>query len=267
MLSGISVLKNCMIFATFTPDKMRNNMNKKTILFCGALLLAAVMAGCKGKKNIEWSVMELPVSAFAMPDDEIEVSYPVASGTKSADEINRQITRTLTSFWDNPGLTVPEAVDSLLAERNAEELIRHIPYSITTNSEVYTYGKVASVILYPYVYLGGAHGIGATLSLKFDTETGDLIDLTELFADTAALSRVNRDVFAQVHRSDPAYFDGLFIPLEQLPLPENTALDSAGLHVFYNVYEIAPYVFGPTEYMIPMQEIESLLQQKTIGKK
>lgn len=242
-------------------------MNKKICILFGSLLLMALLAGCKGKKNIEWSVMELPVSAFAMPDDEIEVSYPVASGTKSADEINRQITETLTSFFDNPGLTVAEAVDSLLAERNREELIRHIAYSVMTDSEVYSYGRVASVILYPYVYLGGAHGIGATLSLKFDTETGNLVDLTELFADTAALSRMNRDVFAQVHRNDPAYFDGLFIPLEQLPLPENTAIDSAGLHVFYNVYEIAPYVFGPTEYMIPMNEIESLLNSKMVEKK
>jgi len=242
-------------------------MNKKISILFGSLLLMALVAGCKEKKNLEWSVVELPVSEFAIPDDEIEVSYPVASGAKSADEINRQITQTLTSFFDNPGLTVAEAVDSLLAERNQEEQIRHIAYSIMANSEVYEYGRVASVILYPYVYLGGAHGIGATLSLKFDTETGDLVDLTELFADTTALSRVNRDVFAQVHRNDPAYFDGLFIPLEQLPLPENTAIDSAGLHVFYNVYEIAPYVFGPTEYMIPMREIESLLNRKRVEKK
>ena len=47
---------------------------------------------------------------------------------------------------------------------------------------------------------------------------------------------------------------------EPFHLPENIGLNDEGVIFFYNVYEIASYADGITEFTIPFSDIESLLK-------
>jgi len=53
----------------------------------------------------------------------------------------------------------------------------------------------------------------------------------------------------------------LFVGTDQLPLPENVGIDSSGVTMLYNPYEVAPYAIGTIEYRIPYEQAEPLLKR------
>ena len=196
--------------------------------------------------------------------DSIRIVYPVAVGGTVADSINRTVEQTLNlivGLEPEPRGDLSQRIDSLLRERNYDTMIRHISYEMLVNGEVEEFGKVASVRLGSYVYLGGAHGLQMATFLNFDLNSGRKLDRLELFADTAALWTLNKEAFLRARGADLT--DAvLFVAPDELPLPQNIAIDSAGVRMHYNPYEIAPYVFGPTDYLLPMDEVRSLLDPK-----
>lgn len=196
--------------------------------------------------------------------DSIRIVYPVAVGGTVADSINRTVEQTLNlivGLEPEPRGDLSQRIDSLLRERNYDTMIRHISYEMLVNGEVEEFGKVASVRLGSYVYLGGAHGLQMATFLNFDLNSGRKLDRLELFADTAALWTLNKEAFLRARGADLT--DAvLFVAPDELPLPQNIAIDSAGVRMHYNPYEIAPYVFGSTDYLLPMDEVRSLLDPK-----
>ena len=196
--------------------------------------------------------------------DSIRIVYPVAVGGTVADSINRTVEQTLSlivGLEPEPRGDLSQRIDSLLRERNYDTMIRHISYEMLVNGEVEEFGKVASVRLGSYVYLGGAHGLQMATFLNFDLNSGRKLDRLELFADTAALWTLNKEAFLRARGADLT--DAvLFVAPDELPLPQNIAIDSAGVRMHYNPYEIAPYVFGSTDYLLPMDEVRSLLDPK-----
>lgn len=234
-------------------------MKKGFILAIAALLGLGSCSSCENKKTetLGWSRLDIPVSPHARAEDEIEVSYPVAEGA-FAETANRTIQQTIVDFLGFPGTDVAGTIDSLLLERNASALAGHIPYTIVINGDAAAYGKLSSVTLNLYQYMGGAHGLGNVVCLTFHPSTGEPIEAASLFNDPDSLTRLNRQLFSTL---EPEQIEGLFMPVEVLPLPENMALDSLGLHIYYNPYEIAPYSSGPTEYLITLDKLRGLLRE------
>lgn len=230
---------------------------KKSLLIILSILTCSIgFFGCKKTEPFQWKPSETIVSPYARESDEIEISLPVAGGDKS-EYINREINRAVAGFLGDPEKTVREIVDIRLEDRNQDAVIAHIPYIMTVSGETSEYGKYASVALNLYQFMGGAHGIGFVNCLIFDTETGELVSYSDLFDETEALIELNRYFFEQ---KVPEHQKEWSVPTEALPLPENALLDSSGLHVYYNSYEIAPYSAGPIEYLIPSEEIAGLLR-------
>jgi len=233
--------------------------------FIIAFLILSGLSGCSscrenGQDFVSWEQYLVPESEYATAEDEIEVSFPVAEGP-FAEQINGQIRQTILTFLGVSEETVSAAVDTLLSFRNNFSTLRHIPYTIIVNGEPSQFGHTASVILNLYQYLGGAHGIGTVSCLSFDTRTGKPRNPLSLFDNPDSLARLNRQFFLE---TAPEQAEHLFMPVGELPLPENMLLDSAGLHIFYDPYEIAPYSSGPTEYTIPLDDLRGLLREKIL---
>lgn len=239
-------------------------MKRIAWLALAALVLAGAFSCGKAKKEVKWEFREIAGSEYARAGDEVDIRYPVVAEGESAEAINRRIESRLSSFFNDSDASVREAVDAQLRERNSDSMTLHIPYELTVDGEVYRYGKTASAVLYAYQYTGGAHGLPETIALVFDTTDGKPLGWKELFTDTVQLQKINREIFRDIHRDEPDFTASLFVAPENLPLPENAALDSAGLNVFYNVYEIAPYSTGGTEYRIPIEAIEGILNRRAI---
>ncbi len=239
---------------------------KKSSMIRG-LSLCVVLVGCLmscSQPTISWRMEQMAAPAQMVSGDSIRIVYPVAVGGTVADSINRTVEQTLNlivGLEPEPRGDLSQRIDSLLRERNYDTMIRHISYEMLVNGEVEEFGKVASVRLGSYVYLGGAHGLQMATFLNFDLNSGRKLDRLELFADTAALWTLNKEAFLRARGADLT--DAvLFVAPDELPLPQNIAIDSAGVRMHYNPYEIAPYVFGPTDYLLPMDEVRSLLDPK-----
>lgn len=241
---------------------MCNRINISRSFFV-AILSLLIFQGCNNYKRIVWQDSEPMSSDYAREGDEISISYPIASGSKIADNINSLILTYISSSL----IGVPEAttiqagLDSILAERNRDTIFPpYYPYSFTLDGEVLYYENVISVLLTSYRFTGGAHGNSEIRVLNIDQKTGELLTLSDIFSDIDQLKAVNHDCFTEKYAHDTAFMGGLFIEPDDLPLPDNMSLESTGLHVYYNQYEIAPYYYGIIEYDIPIKSIEHLLK-------
>lgn len=115
--------------------------------------------------------------------------------------------------------------------------------------------EVISIALNSYINSGGAHGNMNVTFLNFDA-LGNILKLSDVFTDLNTLTKIVQPYFEkETGGSSIDYFWG-----EPFHLPENIGLNDEGVIFFYNVYEIASYADGITEFTIPFSDIESLLK-------
>lgn len=125
----------------------------------------------------------------------------------------------------------------------------------------YQSNKLLNVTVEYYLFTGGAHGYGATESLLFNPENGQVYKLTELFSNTAQLTKLVETKFraqlkipAKSSLTDAGYFfaDDRFI------LPKNYIVSEKGIQFHYNTYEVASYAQGPIDLFIPYADLGEL---------
>lgn len=112
-----------------------------------------------------------------------------------------------------------------------------------------------------YVFTGGAHPNSFRTILNYDLRQGQLISLEDIVVDKAAFSVVAERIFRRekgIEQSTSFEQAGYF--MEDFKLSTQFALMPTGLLLFYNTYEIAPYVVGVTEFEIPYEEVEGFIR-------
>lgn len=114
-------------------------------------------------------------------------------------------------------------------------------------------------------YEGGAHGIYANIYTNYDVKSGRDLGLADVFSDTLALARTLTECFIaqkELDASIPLLEQGYFIDNNQLPVTANFALTPEGVVFYYNVYEIAPYSYGPSQVTVPYSELKDIMVYK-----
>nr|WP_320038639.1 DUF3298 domain-containing protein [uncultured Bacteroides sp.] len=117
-----------------------------------------------------------------------------------------------------------------------------------------------------YDYTGGAHGSYASIFINFDLLTGKQIRLADLFKDGYE-KELTRLLLSKLEKQNKVTSEaeleeiGYFIT-EPLSPTENFYLNDDGFTFYYNVYEIAPYVMGPTKIEISFSDVESLMKDE-----
>ncbi|GAB4413121.1 MAG: DUF3298 and DUF4163 domain-containing protein [Bacteroidia bacterium] len=136
-------------------------------------------------------------------------------------------------------------------------------WSIEVDGEViYTSPSTISVSLSQYSYLGGAHPNGFVHLASMDAITGQTLAWTDLVRDTLALLPLAEAAFRaerELAPGDDLAEAGFWFPESGFALPANYALTDEGLLVIYNPYEVAPYVMGPTSFVVARSELGDLL--------
>jgi len=112
-----------------------------------------------------------------------------------------------------------------------------------------------SIAINSYVNSGGAHGNLNVTFFNFDAATGELLQFDDLFNNKEALTEVVKAHFEEETKdNDINYFFG-----EPFSLPANIGFNDEGIICFYNVYEIASYADGITEFTVPFEAVEDYL--------
>ena len=113
---------------------------------------------------------------------------------------------------------------------------------------------IISVSLTSYTSTGGAHGNLNISFLNFDATTGELIENSKLFTDIDVFKTIAENHFnTNLEDEDVSLDEGTF------QLPKNIGYSEDGIILLYNTYEIAPYSTGIIEFVIPFEEVNSLL--------
>ena len=116
-----------------------------------------------------------------------------------------------------------------------------------------------------YSYLGGAH---PNSYLKFENvnlHSADKIELRDILIPgfENELNLITEGIFRQkkkLGKDDNLEEKGYWFTDNKFKLNDNFGIDDKGLYFYFNSYEIAPYVVGPTELFIPYSKISNLIR-------
>jgi len=117
---------------------------------------------------------------------------------------------------------------------------------------------VLSLSLLNYVFTGGAHGNTVQKSLTFDADTGRAYKLSELFKPgTDYEARLNKIIEEQIKaRNLPLLVDYPGISADQ-----DFYIADKSLVVYFQLYEILPYVYGFPYFPISVYDIQDIIDE------
>jgi hypothetical protein len=135
----------------------------------------------------------------------------------------------------------------------------------TENIElVFSNKRFSTLVNEWYAYDGGAHGVGGEDYIVLDTKTGRKINTwKQLFVDTNLVKSIAKNAFYAQKKRDQCdtadwFWGGEFY------VSNNFAVLQQGILFYYQYYEIAPYVFGPTELLLTWDELKKVKMRKRI---
>lgn len=138
----------------------------------------------------------------------------------------------------------------------------HSRYSVTEDNNL-----IISLYNDYYEFLGGAHGMTTKTSYTIDKEKESLISLKDLFTKGYNYNDIiNEEIKKQISKNPENYFDS---GSEFKGISENQSfyIEGDNLVIYYQLYELAPYVFGFPEFKIPLKLFnQNYVYYKTLSK-
>lgn len=146
------------------------------------------------------------------------------------------------------------------AVAQAEELAqRNISFEAVVVFEV-TYNRQCALSLYidKYEYTGGAHGLTTRSADTWNIQTGRRLLLRDLFTADAdyrafTIHSINEQIQQDINIGNDIYFENyrelVIINFSE----EDFYLTHGGVTVFFQLYEIAPYVAGIPAFTMPCE--------------
>lgn len=124
-----------------------------------------------------------------------------------------------------------------------------------------TYKDVISYRTATYTYTGGAHGSTWEANLNFDRKSGKLLEQEDVFAEGFE-GQVRKLLMKHLNdgRDENSQISLL---VDEIEPNGNFTIGPEGITFTYNQYEIAAYVFGIIDILIPAEEIKPYLKAGT----
>ncbi len=124
------------------------------------------------------------------------------------------------------------------------------PYELYARYKITNLERIISFYIDYYQFTGGAHGATIRKAHSVDINSGEKLTLKDLFEEGFDYKKIiNDEITKQIEKEPEKYFigkDGF------KGIDENTEfyINNGDLVIYYQQYEIAPYVFGIPEFNI-----------------
>lgn len=117
-----------------------------------------------------------------------------------------------------------------------------------------------------YFYAGGAHGMYWHSGVSFDTESGNILTLSDVITDYDELYEYVKEELPKVYDKD-MFFENYEELLEEYfadpdSVESNWYLDSEGLQMVFNPYLLGPYASGIQMVTVPYGEEPGLVKEE-----
>jgi len=123
---------------------------------------------------------------------------------------------------------------------------------------LYKSEQVITIVLTVYTDTGGAHGNDNITFLNFNPENGKLFSNKELINNFDGFKTLAESYFLDHMKNEDSDIEELFFG-KPFQLPKNIGFNDKGIILLYNVYEIASYNQGYTEFFIPKEKAKAFL--------
>ncbi len=142
------------------------------------------------------------------------------------------------------------------------------PHAYGTTYQVsYNENRLLSVQLSEYAYTGGAHPTTFLTSHLFDTTSGDLLTVADLFdtsldeAKILLTDEIDRQIREQSLSGETLYYDDYERYLKEAFNVHDFYIEKDSLVLYFQQYAIAPYVAGFPKFRIPLTEVPYFISQ------
>lgn len=127
--------------------------------------------------------------------------------------------------------------------------------------KIYQSNEVITLAISTYEFKGGAHGNDKIKFLNLNAKTGEVLNQKDIIENLKDFKELAMSYFVKSldANSDQIDMEDFFFG-KPFQLPENIGFSEDGLVLLYNVYEVASYDQGYTEFVIPFNAVESLLK-------
>ena len=189
---------------------------------------------------------------------EVDLKIPVIS-------YNNKITEKIMNDKIEKPIMELKKIMEVEAKKNfdSKEERPFLKYNITSDYEVtYNEDNILSIVVTLYNYTGGAHGNTEKTAYNFDLNTGKTGYLKDFFNEEDNYRKVILDeVRAQISKEPDKYFKDILNTLHGISYDQEFYLSNDGVVVYYDLYDIAPYVAGIPEFKIPYSKFEHGLRK------
>lgn len=117
---------------------------------------------------------------------------------------------------------------------------------------------ILSLSLINYAYTGGAHGATLEKSYTFRTSTGKQYQLKDLFKPNSNyIAVLSKHIKAQISARKIETFE----PFKSIRPDQDFYIADRSLVIYFQQYEIAPYVYGLLYFPISIYDLESIVNE------
>ncbi len=208
----------------------------------------------------------------------IRIEFPQITDFNSAD-IRNKINQSIKSLFsmnenaDPDSINFDEEMNDFISDY--EEFTTEFPESFQawiiekTGDVKLNRGNIFSVDYMEYSYTGGAHANSIVEFKNYNLSNGDEITLDEIIKPDKQddLTKIGETEFRKV-RELSAEADlgqaGFWFENNEFYLNDNFLITDSSLVFYYNDYEITAYAYGPTELIIPLSKIKTLIDDKSL---
>ena len=132
-------------------------------------------------------------------------------------------------------------------------------YNVT---EIANYLNVSSISI---SYFGGAHPNTLINHNVYNTKTNKKVNIQDIINNFDEFKEIAESEFRNLYKVASGYplsSMGFMFENDKFSLPKQFYLEKDGIVLFWNTYEIAPYVFGPISLKIKYIKINDILKEK-----
>ena len=142
-------------------------------------------------------------------------------------------------------------------------------FSDATTTGGYLCGRIVSVWMENYSYMGGAHGNSGTTGCLFDLSTGSFIDPMQIAENPEAFRLGAAELLlakAEANAEKAADYWNDYKDIISRWNEGTVIFDKTGMTVVYSPYEIGPYTLGTVKLSLSYDELSPLLGQEGLEK-
>lgn len=225
---------------------------KKNILFIVLIMALLQATNVFAEKDLSIKHNNIKINQESLV---VNVNYPYFEGYAGSDQLNEKI-RSMIADSVGDAISTADTIYNDSAEIDFKPMI-----SLEISYEYELYDNLISVQLYTDYYAGGAHPTHWVNSFLLDTKTGEFVNFNNLFKEDANYTEViENKILAQIDKEKDKYFEDYEQAIKDKGNDLNFIITGDLIIVYFDLYEIAPYVSGMPVFIFKAEEIKPILR-------